>query len=116
MTVVQAARYMGAEMKDEILTPADAGELVKANFAKIPNWFFDSVLPIAPSTFSCLLAFMLRKTVCMSGAKHGLRMISTLLTRTAYAANKRAANCRTIPTLEACAFLSTRQCHPNVPG
>jgi hypothetical protein len=71
MTVVQAARYMGAEMKDEIFTPADAGELVKANFAKIPNWFFDSVLPTAPSTFSCLLAFMLRKTVGMSGAKNG---------------------------------------------
>ena len=38
-------------------------ELITKEFVKIPNWFFDEVLPTAPNSFSVVLAYIFRKTV-----------------------------------------------------
>lgn len=38
-------------------------ETVSKEFVKVPNWFFDEILPVAPNSFTCLLAFIFRKTI-----------------------------------------------------
>lgn len=38
-------------------------ETITKEYVKVPNWYFDEILPHAPNTFSCVLAFILRETV-----------------------------------------------------
>jgi hypothetical protein len=38
-------------------------ETVSKEFVKVPNWFFDEILPVAPNSFTCVLAFIFRKTI-----------------------------------------------------
>jgi hypothetical protein len=38
-------------------------ELITKEFVKIPNWYFDEILPIAPATFAFLLLAIFRNTI-----------------------------------------------------
>jgi hypothetical protein len=58
-------KWGGTELQSSaaVLVLEKIMELITKEFVKIPNWFFDDVLPEAPNSFSCVFAYIFRKTV-----------------------------------------------------